>query len=138
MMFLLCACAASKEEFFNVTYNGNSFVVGYDFKELIENSQFEKIETKKDKKENEIVIYVSFYVEEGKDITIDDVIISDGIKENCNTYDGVLINKNGYACYISKRVNGRENYIILHGDLLNDDINKINRVEVGYDMKESD
>lgn len=132
-----------REDYYNVSCGSLYFVPGFDEKTYEQSGDITNIEYRtslirnmfnKVEGEKEVLSYVEFY-------THGDLIKIDGLVENkidkaCSDFNGELINKNGVACYIGKRVEGRENYIILHGDILADDINIIDRVEVGYDVKE--
>ena len=64
-------------------------------------------------------------------IYLDDVLL-DNLENVCSTFNGELKENNTKACLIQKDVKGKVNYVLLVNDILDDDINKIDRVEVYY------
>lgn len=142
ILILLCGCSQNKkEDYYSLTYGAINVTPGFDNYDLFEqNEDITKVEYRTNEKEENIVSYVEVYIDESKSVVpmINDYTITNGIKETCNDLNGELIEKNGCACYISKRVKNRENYIILHGDILDDDINIIDRIEIAYDVKIND
>ena len=56
--------------------------------------------------------------------------LSDSVKQNCKILNGELIERNGYACIISKVVDDKENVAILHGDIFNADQDLLSRIEI--------
>ena len=135
-MILISGCKAKREDFYRLSFDGNEIAVGYDSIRLLDGvSGIEAYGTYLDRKEEEIINKLVIYLDDLNDplIYIDDYPLNKGIKESCADLSGELIEKNGYACFIGKTVNKRENYIILYGDILDDDIDKIDRIEAYYD-----
>lgn len=61
---------------------------------------------------------------------INGIELSDSVKQNCKILNGELIERNGYACIISKVVDDKENVAILHGDIFNADQDLLSRIEI--------
>ena len=61
---------------------------------------------------------------------LDGVELSESVKENCETFKGELIKRNGYACVIGKTIGDKENIVVLHGDIYNADQDLLTRVEI--------
>ena len=133
VLTMLIACSAKKQEYFSLFINGKEVVVGYDAVDALAGIEIENFDSYK-KDEKEIITYAEVYTN-NQIITINGISINQSIKQTCSDFNGEFIEKNGEACYISKRVNGRENYIILHGDILADDIDVVDRIEIAYDIE---
>ncbi|MBO4919062.1 MAG: hypothetical protein J5365_02790 [Erysipelotrichaceae bacterium] len=52
------------------------------------------------------------------------------IKENCETFHGEYIDRNGKACLIGKKANGKDNVILLKGDMLNINQDELESIEI--------
>ena len=63
-------------------------------------------------------------------LMIDGIELDSSVKKNCEIFKGEYIERNGYACVISKKVHGTENVIILSGDLLNIDQDELHRIQI--------
>lgn len=137
-LFLLVSCKYKREDFYMLRYEDKEIVVGYDTIEKIEDD--EDIDDYKyylNEDDEKIINGIVIYVEDldNPNIYIDDYLLDKGIKETCDDLEGEFIKKNGHACLISKNVYKRANYILIYGDILDDDIDKINRIEIYYDNK---
>ena len=137
-LFLLVSCKYKREDFYMLRYEDKEIVVGYDTIEKIEDD--ENIDDYKyylNEDDEKIINGIVIYVEDldNPNIYIDDYLLDKGIKETCDDLEGEFIEKNGHACLISKNVYKRANYILIYGDILDGDIDKINRIEIYYDNK---
>lgn len=133
-LLLLCGCAAKKEDYYNLNYDGALIVVGYDSVDMINgldyiDSYTTYINDKEEEKLESIVIYPK---DRPAIISIDDTMLNDSIESNCELLNGEMINNNGKACVIHKTVDDKENYIIMYGDILSDDIDELDRLEIYY------
>ncbi len=61
---------------------------------------------------------------------LDGIELSSSVKENCRIFDGEYIERNGYACLITRQVDEQLNVVILHGDILNLDQDELSRIEI--------
>ena len=61
---------------------------------------------------------------------LDGIELSSSVKENCRMFDGEYIERNGYACLITRQVDQKLNVVILHGDILNMDQDELSRIEI--------
>ena len=61
---------------------------------------------------------------------LDGIELSSSVKENCKAFDGEYIERNGYACLITRQVDDTLNVVILHGDILNADQDELSRIEI--------
>lgn len=133
VLLLLSACSPKREEFYNLTIDGTTVVIGYDNKEVIDNLSINDFETYTDSKENEILDYVEVYV---RDLSNNKVVIDDyeitSIKNTCNDLNGEIVTNNGSACVLHKTIKDKENVVILYGDILSDNTDLVNRIEVSY------
>lgn len=137
LLLILTSCGAKKEDFYNVTLEDKTIAVGYDKVDLLDNLHINSYKTYIDKKDNEILDYIEFYV---KDLSNENVYIDDyqtkSIKNTCNDLGGEIVSNNGDACVLYKQVKDNNNIIILHGNILADDTDKIDRIEIIYEIKE--
>lgn len=137
LLLLLTSCGTKRSSFYELKYNDSSVVVGCDNISIVENDEYiDSYSYYLNKNDEPILSKLVLYVDDldNKNIYIDNHLLNEGIKETCASLKGELIDHNGYACLINKTVNKRENYILIYGDILADDINKINRIEVYYDV----
>ena len=61
---------------------------------------------------------------------IDGIPLSSSIKENCETFHGEYIDRNGKACLFGKKVDGKDDVVILRGDMLNIDQDQLESIEI--------
>ena len=61
---------------------------------------------------------------------INGVELTKSVKQDCKTLKGELIERNGYACLVSKKVDGKTNVLILSGDVINLDQDELHRVQI--------
>ena len=88
-------------------------------------------------KKKELITDLTIYADDtNKDIKINDISISNGINNVCNTLEGTLIEKNGYTCVLNKLVDNVNNTVILYSDILEDNLDKVDRIEINYNLKE--
>ena len=131
---LLVGCATKREEYYVLSFDDKSIAVGYDNVEVLEGINVDSYSTYLNKKEEEIINKIVIYVDDiGSLIYLDDYPLNKGIKETCGNLKGELINNNGYACVLEKEVDKGHDYIVIYGDILDDDINRIDRIEVSYE-----
>ena len=138
LVMLLCGCSAKREDFYSLSFDGHDISVGYDGVDLIRDLKtVDAYGSYLNDKDEEILNKLVVYTDDLDDpeVTVDGYKLVKGIKETCKDLDGELIENNGFACLIGKEVKGRENYIIIYGDILDDDINRIDRIEVYYDFE---
>ena len=86
-----------------------------------------------EKESNEAIISsLLFYVKDidAESIKINDIELDKSIIKNCETFNGSLIEKNGYACVIEQEVNNKDDVIILYGDILNLVQDTVDRIEI--------
>ena len=155
LTFILIACAPEEKDYYNFYIDDYSITVGYDNDEYLKNVfDFEDIvlnenETKENidlqllgkhfgninlinyKKKN-IVTYFEFNIKDyGSSYKIDDSTLDKSIKTNCDLLGGEYINKNNVnACIIQKQVGNKTNALIMYGDLLNDDLDELSKIEI--------
>ena len=135
-ILLLCACSAKREDFYSLSFDGNTISVGYDKTEVLEGIEgIDSYGTYLNDKQEAIISKLVIYLNDLNSplVMIDERPLSSGIMETCLDLDGELIEKNGYVCLIGKEVGNKENYIMIYGDILDDDLNRIDRIEVYYD-----
>lgn len=133
LVIILSACKNVKQEdLYTLNINGNDITVGYDNLEAINDDIFEYSLTNIDDKEilDKIVVYVK---DVDGNISIDGKSIGTSISETCTLFNGEYSSENrGHVCLLAKRVKKHDNYIIIYGDILDDDIDRIDRLEVYY------
>lgn len=61
---------------------------------------------------------------------IDGIPLSASIKENCETFHGEYVDRNGKACLFGKKVNGKDNVVLLKGDMLNINQDELESIEI--------
>lgn len=131
---ILTGCGkVNKEDLYTVNIEGIDISVGYDDSSVLANT-ISEYETITDKDEKEILDKIVVYIKDlnSPTITIDGLSITSSISETCELFNGELTNKNGYVCLISKRVKKHDNYILIYGDILSDNVDEVDRVEVYY------
>ena len=135
LCILLVSCKAKREDYYRLSFDGMDIAVGYDGTEVLGDPyDIDSYETFTDDKDNvRLKSLVVYLYDVYSDVWIDDYKLTRGIKDTCKDLKGDFIDKNGHACFIGKEVNGRENYIILYGDILSDDLDRIDRIEIIYD-----
>lgn len=133
LLLSLVGCKAKKEDYYNLSFDDKTIVVGYDNVDVINGIIINSYTSHINKKEEEILDYVEIYL---KDINTP-LIYIDGyeaksITNTCNDLNGDVVTNNGNTCVLHKTIKDVDNIIILHGDILDDDIDKVDRVEVIY------
>lgn len=133
LLILLSACGNIKQEdLYTLNVDGQDITVGYDGIEVI-NEKIDSYSTYTDKNENEILNKVVVYLADTEgNVLIDGTLITCSISETCSLLNGELENKNGYVCLVSKRVKKHDNYVLIYGDILDDNLDKTDRVEVYF------
>ena len=114
-----------KEDFYKLSFSDREISVGYD--EYLNYTGISHYAYDEKGKLSELVIYL----DDVGMIYLDDVLL-DNLENVCSTFNGELKENNTKACLIQKDVKGKVNYVLLVNDILDDDINKIDRVEVYY------
>ena len=61
---------------------------------------------------------------------LDGIELSESVKENCEKFNGEYVERNGYACAFGKKVKDKENIVILYGDILGIDQDKLDHLEI--------
>ena len=134
VVLFLTGCKAKKEDYYNLIFEDTTIVVGYDLTDVINDSlHINSYDYHLNKKEEEILDYLEIYVKDldNPTIYIDDYKVN-GIKNTCSDLNGEIVSNNGNSCVLHKTIKDTENIIILHGDILNDDSNVVDRIEVSY------
>ncbi|MDO4499813.1 MAG: hypothetical protein Q4B60_00920 [Erysipelotrichaceae bacterium] len=127
-----CSSKVKKEDLYRVNVNGIDVTVGYD-SSLDEGIKVEEVNYYTDEKENTYLSDLEFYLSDVSDyVSLDGYDLRNGIKNTCEHFKGELIEKNGTACLISKVVKNRENYVVIYGDLLDDNTDRVDRIEIHY------
>lgn len=137
LLIFLIACSNSRQEdLYTININGQDITVGYDGIDTL-NSYIDSYTTFIDNKDKEVLDKIVVYVNDvNGNISIDGTPIGDSIAQTCTSLNGEYSNKeNGDVCLLSKRVKKHDNYIIIYGDILNDDLDKVDRIEVYYKWK---
>lgn len=114
-----------KEDFYKLSFSDREISVGYD--EYLNYTGISHYAYDEKGKLSELVIYL----DDVGMLYLDDVLL-DNLENVCSTFNGELKENNTKACLIQKDVKGKVNYVLLVNDILDDNINKIDRVEVYY------
>lgn len=61
---------------------------------------------------------------------IDDIELDSSVTNNCDKFNGTLINRNGYACVIESDKSGKLNVVELHGDILASDQDELDHIVI--------
>jgi len=77
---------------------------------------------------NKLIIY--FDQLDSHIFKIDETVLKSSVKENCEVFNGEYIERNGYACAFGKKVNGKENVVVLYGDIFAEDQDELNHLEI--------
>ena len=128
LVFLSSCQKVERTDFYVLNIGEDSIVVGYDDETFIKD-YMDEYEINEDAYIDKVVLYLKD-VEDS--VSIDDYLLNKGIEETCSDLNGEYLEKNGYVCLISKRVNKKDNYVLLYSDILSDDLDEIDRVEVYY------
>lgn len=135
---MISAChKTERTEFFVLGVDDKSLAVGFDKIEELP-LPCTSIETYLNKKEEELIKKVEIYVNDLDyvSLSLDDQLLSEDIVADCNSFNGELIKNNGNACLLTKEVNERVTYVLMTGDVLADDNNKLDRLVIAYDIEE--
>jgi len=128
-LFMLSACG---NKYYVISVGEEKITVGKDT--TIPTNENINYKTYTDKKGNEVLSEISFLVDDvDSEIKINDVSINDSVKSLCDSFNGEYSYKLNETCLIHKTVSNRENYIIISGNILNDNVDKIDNITVGYD-----
>lgn len=133
-LFLLTACGkVRQDDLYTLNINGIDVTVGYDDSSKI-NDYIDSYTSLIDDKGNEyldkIVVYPNDY---NLAISVDGIALTSSISESCTLLNGEYSDsKNGEVCLLAKRVKKHDNYVLLYGDILSDNLDKLDRVEVYY------
>ncbi|MDO4940371.1 MAG: hypothetical protein Q4E33_01605 [Erysipelotrichaceae bacterium] len=106
----------------NVSFLGKDFGI----------ASFINEEDEENESKEAIISSLSFYLKDvdASSIKINDIELDKSIKKNCETFNGNLIEKNGYACVIEQEVHDKDDVVILYGDILNLDQDTVDRIEI--------
>ncbi len=63
-------------------------------------------------------------------LKLNDIELSESVKTNCETFGGEYIQRNGYACAFGQKSHGKDNVVILYGDILALDQDKLSHLEI--------
>lgn len=132
-LIVLSACGQIRQEdLYTLNVDGVDITVGYDDVSVI-NDSIDSFTSYLDKDENDILNKIVVYLNDTNgNISLDGTTITSSISETCSLLNGELENKNGYVCLISKRVKKHDNYVLIYGDILSDDLDKTDRIEVYF------
>ena len=128
LVFLSSCQKVERTDFYVLNIGEDSIVVGYDDETFIKD-YMDEYEINEDAYIDKVVLYLK---DAEDSVSIDDYLLNKGIEETCSDLNGEYLEKNGHVCLISKRVNKKDNYVLLYSDILSDDLDEIDRVEVYY------
>ena len=63
-------------------------------------------------------------------LKLNDIELSESVKTNCETFGGEYIQRTGYACAFGQKSHGKDNVVILYGDILALDQDKLSHLEI--------
>ena len=133
LLLIIVACSPKKEEYYNLTIEDKVIAVGYDKVDALNDLHINSYTSHLNKKEEEIIDYIEVYV---KDLSSKDIFLNDyqikSVKDTCDDLNGELVSNNGNACVLHNYLKDTENIVILYGDILSDNNDKVNRIEVSY------
>ena len=134
LLILLSSCASKQRaKFYNVQYKDIDLAVGYDEEDVVkDNINIDEYHVEEIKKKK-IVTKAVIYINDNSPFIIDGEALTSGIKDSCEKYNGKYSDEVAESCVINKRVKNKDNYIVLYGDILDDDIDAIDRVEIYYE-----
>lgn len=135
VVIILGGCKANPKKLYNFSVGeDNPIIVGYDSPEVLEGLDYiNDFSTFTDKKEREFLESIEIYADDAnKYFMLDGQLLKESIKENCETLKGELSNKNGVSCVLHKTYKKKENVVILTGDILSDNIDKLDRIQIIY------
>ena len=135
IVVLLSSCKAKKEDYYNLTFEGTTVAIGYDNTDAISSiNTIDSYDYEINKKEEQILNHLVIYVDDlnEKSVLIDDYPLNKGITDTCTELNGELVENKGNTCALHKVVDDKNNIILLSGDILNDNVDKIDRIEVNY------
>ena len=138
-LLLLFGCSPKREDFYNLKVGESLFVVGFD--DYIEDNNFiNDYSFFEDEKGNKKLNYIEMYIDDtnGEAIFIDDYKLKESISNTCSDLNGDLVEKNGHACVLHKAIKNNENIITISGDILDDNLDKIDRITIKYDYVENE
>ena len=61
---------------------------------------------------------------------LDGIVLSKSVRENCDTFHGEYVERNGYACVFGKNVHGKDSIVTLYGDILGFDQDELSHLEI--------
>ena len=61
---------------------------------------------------------------------ISGVELSESVKENCDSFGGEYIERNGYACAFGKKSEDKNNIVVLYGDIFGIDQDRLDHIEI--------
>ena len=75
--------------------------------------------------------YLNIYIYSlPSDIYLDDYLLTENIKDDCDYLKGKYIDKNGKACLLNKNLDNKEISIIFEGDISDINQDKLDRIEI--------
>ncbi|MBQ6478145.1 MAG: hypothetical protein IJI44_02120 [Erysipelotrichaceae bacterium] len=82
--------------------------------------------------EKAIVTRLKYYLDDFpmESYQIDGIPLSSSIRENCEVFHGEYVERNGKACLFGKKVDGKDNAVLLKGDMLNIDQDELESIEI--------
>lgn len=138
IMFLF-GCSIERNEYYSFSIDDYKIVVGYDNREYLENvfeinnNEMKLINTHFANAEfnEDIISYFEFNIRDyGNTFKIDDLELNKSIKTNCEILNGEYFDKQTKGCIIQKQVGEKTNAIIMYGDILNDDLDELSKIEI--------
>jgi len=129
-LFLLSSCGS---KYYVLSVGEKNITVGKDDPSVLEGTNIE-YETYIDEKDNEILKEIYLIVDStNEEIKINNKEIASSVKETCNELGGEYSYDLTETCLIHKTVNVRENYIIIRGNILNDNVDEVDNITIGID-----
>ena len=149
MLVMISAChSVKREDYYIFSFNNYTLSVGYDDVAFLEltfyldrKDELEAQETVEDidlyffetmSSEKAIVTRLKYYLDDFpmESYQIDGIPLSSSIRENCEVFHGEYVERNGKACLFGKKVDGKDNAVLLKGDMLNIDQDELESIEI--------
>lgn len=104
----------------------------YLFDQLLGVASFTNPKDKEIDSDKAILTRLELYVNDmpNRTIKLNDELLDNSIKTNCDNYNGQYIEKNGYACVIENEKTNELNVAELHGDYLNIDQDELDHIVI--------
>lgn len=139
ILLFTTSCSIEKKDYYNFSIDNYKIVVGYDDSKYLKNAfeinnnellllnkHFANVGFNED-----IISCFEFNLKDyGSIFKIDDIELDKSIKNNCEMLNGEYFYKQTKGCIIQKQVGENTNAIIMYGDILNDDLDELSKIEI--------